>query len=100
MNARPGRALFWAALAATLIALAPMLLASAAGAIAHALGCRLDEGDAHACLLAGTDIGGLLYSWFVMGWFFLLTMWLVPAAIILWIAAIVARFKFRAGGEA
>ena len=41
--------------------------------IAGSLGCKLDEGDAHVCLFAGVDIGGLLYDMFVMAWFGLLT---------------------------
>ena len=44
-----------------------------AGLIASACGCKLDEGSAHTCIVFGRDIGGMLYSMGVTGWFGLLT---------------------------
>ena len=51
----------------------PMIPVVMASVIASACGCKLDEGSAHKCILFGRDIGGMLYSMGVMGWFGLLT---------------------------
>lgn len=57
----------------------PLLIALLASLIARACGCTLNEADPHACMLLGKDVGGLLYSMFVFGWFGMLT---VPAGAI------------------
>lgn len=57
----------------TFLAWSPILSVLTASAMADVLGCRLNEARAHPCLLAGQDIGELLYAMFVMGWFGLLT---------------------------
>jgi len=47
----------------------PLIPAFLASLIAMVCGCKLDEGDAHPCIVFGKDIGGLLYAMFVMGLF-------------------------------
>jgi hypothetical protein len=45
----------------------PLIPAFLASLIAVVARCDLDEGDAHACVVLGSDIGGLLYQMFVVG---------------------------------
>jgi len=72
----------------------PMISVFTAGAIAEASGCALDEGSAHSCIVSGTDIGDTLYTMFVMGWMFFLT---VPtglvALVVFTVIALVKRFR-------
>lgn len=72
---------------------APILSVLIASAIASGFGCQLDEGSAHSCVVAGADIGELLYTLFVMGWFFFVTIptGVVAAVIFLVIVLISAR---------
>jgi hypothetical protein len=73
----------------TLASFAPVLCLLLAGLVASALDCRLDEGSAHPCLLAGTDIGQSLNTGFVLGWVAFVT-WpgmLVSLALWLWLLA-------------
>ena len=58
----------------TALSFAPLFSVWAASEIASALGCTLNEGDAHPCILLGVDIGEALFSMFVMGWFMLMTL--------------------------
>jgi hypothetical protein len=60
----------------------PLIGAIAAGMLGNALGCKVDESDSHPCLLFGIDIGEILYSIFVLGWAFLLT---IPSSFIIFI---------------
>lgn len=73
--ATPGISPFmlWLLAGVTLVAWAPIISVFAASGLAEVLGCRLNEGTPHPCLLAGRDIGQTLYAMFVMGWFGLLT---------------------------
>ncbi|HEX5716124.1 MAG TPA: hypothetical protein VF179_08195 [Thermoanaerobaculia bacterium] len=57
----------------------PMISVFTASAIAEASGCSLDEGSAHQCVVLGTDIGESLYTMFVLGWMFFLT---VPTGLV------------------
>jgi hypothetical protein len=66
----------------TIIALLPLLSVLATYAIATALGCAVDEGSVHQCLLGGIDIGDLLYTMGVLGWL------MIPAAPVLLIAVL------------
>lgn len=59
--------------------LLPMISVLTAGVIAQAAGCDLDEGSAHPCTVAGMDVGEALYTMFVMGWMFFLT---VPTGLV------------------
>ncbi len=56
-----------------LLTIAPFISVAIAAGIADACGCRLDEGNAHSCILFGVEVGPLLYRMFVAGWYFLIT---------------------------
>ena len=56
----------------------PMLIAMLAGVIANLAKCELNEGSVNPCMIAGRDVGKLLYTMFVGGWFTFMTM---PAAL-------------------
>ena len=56
-----------------LFAAAPILVAVISGYAAQALGCRVDEGSNHPCMILGLDWGSFFYFLFVSGWFSLLT---------------------------
>jgi hypothetical protein len=68
-----------------LFAIAPVVIAVAAGQLGNALGCRVDESGAYPCPLWGMDIGEALYSAGVFGW---LTLATLPAGALLWLAHI------------
>ena len=72
---------------------APLSIALAAGGLASALGCELNEGSIHPCLLFGSDIGETLYTMFVAGW---LTIIGIPYAVgALIVLAVVAAILNR-----
>jgi hypothetical protein len=56
-----------------LLALSPLIGAMAAGTVANAYGCPLDEGSVHPCFVNGRDIGETLYTFGVLGWLSLAT---------------------------
>lgn len=71
-------------------ALLPLIGAIGASAIGSMADCRVDEAGSYPCIILGTDIGGALSLFFVMGWLMFATMpiagvlfvvWLVVAAI-------------------
>jgi hypothetical protein len=64
---------------------APALSALGAGAIASLFGCALDEGSIHPCMAFGHDIGDMLYTMFVLGWFAMVTFPLGALALLAWI---------------
>ena len=92
------RRLRWLFVAVMLLCLAPLFSVFACMGIASITGCQVDEGSAHACLVMGYDIGGLLYTMGVMGWFMLMTLPVLVIAAVVWIAAEIvnARRKGRA----
>lgn len=59
------------------LGLLPVLLAILAGAIADWAKCKLNEANVGPCVIAGRDVGNVLYAMFVCGWFSLITL---PAA--------------------
>jgi hypothetical protein len=66
----------------------PVIATLAASGMGRALGCTLNAGGAHPCLLFGLDIGGALHVMFVSHWFAMVT---VPVAImVLVVWAVVA----------
>jgi hypothetical protein len=67
-------------LAIAFLGVLPLLIALLAGAIANLAKCELDEGSVHPCVIAGRDVGKLLYAMGVSGWFTFMTM---PAALFL-----------------
>lgn len=66
----------------------PIVAALAAAAIAGALGCVLNEGGVHACLVFGRDIGPALHTMLVSHWFAYVTVPVAAMVLIVW--AIVA----------
>lgn len=66
------------------LAALPVLSVTVAGMVASANGCRLDEGSAHPCLIAGTDYGGTLYTLGVLGWLMLASLPLGGIAVLAW----------------
>ena len=68
--------------------LAPILCVLLASAVASATGSRLDEGNAHPCIILGCDFGWLLYALFVSGWFVFLT---VPTGLLAIVVTILVR---------
>ena len=91
--ARTGRALIWIGSVFVLIGFAPMGFAFLASWIAQTNGCQLNEGMANVCIIGGSDWGYALYTMFVSGWLFLLTMLLIPLGLIILIIGIVIRLK-------
>jgi hypothetical protein len=57
----------------------PMLIAMLAGVIANLAKCELNEGSVNPCVIAGRDVGKMLYAMGVGGWLTLMTM---PAALL------------------
>jgi hypothetical protein len=79
-----------------LFGVSPLLSALAASAIANMFGCGLDEGSAHACVVAGVDIGSTLYTMFVLIWFGMMTIPFAGLALLVWlIAAIILYVMHR-----
>ena len=63
----------------------PILVAITAGLVAAALGCRLDEGNIHACPLLRIDLGGVLYFFCMFGWFTLMTIPFGSIGFLVWL---------------
>ena len=66
------------------LAALPVLSVTLAGVLASANGCRLDEGGAHPCVIAGTDYGDTLYTLGVLGWLMLASLPLGVMALLVW----------------
>lgn len=62
------------------IALLPLLAVLLTATVAGIAGCEVNEGGVTPCIVFGTDIGGLLSSLMITGWFSLLT---IPALMML-----------------
>ena len=63
---------------------APFIAALAAMILAGALGCPLNAGGAHACLMFGRDIGPALQTVLGGHWFALMTMPGAVMALVVW----------------
>jgi hypothetical protein len=75
----------------------PMIPVMLASLIASHCGSKLDEGGPHPCIVFGRDIGGTLYSMFVMGWFGLITFPSGLLALIVFTVMIIKGRKFELG---
>ncbi len=78
-----------------LFAALPVLLTVTGSAVAGALGCPLNEGGAHACMLFGHDIGGALSVMFASHWFAYVTIPGAVAALVVWIVAALILLVLR-----
>jgi hypothetical protein len=80
----------------------PILVALTAGLVALALGCQLDEGNIHACLLLGIDLGGVLYFFGMFGWFTLMTIPFGGIGFLVWLcfAVVLLVRRLRRPGPA
>ena len=76
-------------------ALSPLALAIGAGEFGASMGCQVDEGGAHRCLVLGSDIGDLLNEMFVFGWLMFLTLPLAGIAGLIWLGFAVWILFFR-----
>lgn len=85
----------WALVALTFVSFAPLVAMLTGSGVASALGCSIDEGSTHPCLLAGVDLGDALYNLFVCGWLVLLTWPGMIAATVLWLVVLVRALKRR-----
>jgi hypothetical protein len=79
----------------------PLISVFASATTAAHYGCPLHEGNANPCLIGGWDMGGTLYTMFVMGWLSLFTLPSGAALLLLWLVAVVteaARWVWRRRG--
>jgi hypothetical protein len=88
--------MIWIGLTLLLVGIAPMVSAFLASWLAEAHGCILNEGTANPCMIGGADWGQALYTMFVAGWLFLLTMLLIPVGLIVFVIGFVVRARHRA----
>jgi hypothetical protein len=65
----------------------PAVCVVGASVIAGAQGCALNEGSVNPCVVAGHDVGGLLYGMFLMGWGALFTIPIAALLLVFWIGA-------------
>jgi hypothetical protein len=97
--ARSGRSVgFIVLLVATLAAWAPLVAVLIAYAIASPLDCRVDEGSSHPCVVAGVDLGPMLYLLGVSGWFMLVTWPLILVTAAIWLFLGIRGLLRRLGG--
>ena len=87
--------LFTSAGLALLLAFAPVLITIAASVIAQAAGCKLDEGTAHICIIAGKDYGQTLYEMGVAFWLIIFTALYLPIAVALGVAGFIYMARGR-----
>jgi len=76
---------FLAVLGSILFAISPLISVLIAGAIAEWAGCKLNEAEAHRCVVCGKDIGRNLYQMYVLGWAALLTL---PIGFVLFLVSV------------
>lgn len=89
------RSVIVALLGAGLFAFSPILVTALASLIANAAGCELNEGQAHACIIAGRDYGDLLYRMGLFGWVMIFTIPVGEIALAIWGIALLARFLWK-----
>ena len=67
------------------VAAAPFVVALGAGLLAAALGCRLDEGSVHPCVVFGVDLGPALYATALIGLLMLIGVPVAGVAFLIWL---------------
>jgi hypothetical protein len=83
----PNKRFLLTALGIVGFAILPILSMLIAVVIAGASGCALDEGSVHPCLVFGIDLGTLLYTLAVFGWFVMFPFSLAGIALLILIVA-------------
>ncbi len=81
-----GNRRIWLLALVTLLVWVPALLLGAGLAVASITGCDVHEGFAQACHTWAGDIGGMLYTLTMMGWFMLITLPFMLVTSLLWLA--------------
>jgi len=77
------------ALAAILVvAAAPFALALGSGLIATMLGCELNAGDVHPCVVFGVDLGYSLYATALSGLIMLIGLPFAGVAFLIWLVVV------------
>lgn len=87
------RAYGFALAAILVIALFPVLSVAAAGIVADAAGCELNEAAAHPCLIGGVDFGEMLYAMGVLGWLMLGSLPVGGVLLMGWAIALLAHLR-------
>lgn len=76
-------------------ALFPVLSVLIVSLVAGAAGCSVNEGSVTPCVIAGVDMGGLLYTMGVLGWLMVAT---IPVGAMLlagWLALLLGHLAWR-----
>ncbi|MCS6468918.1 hypothetical protein NX871_02925 [Burkholderia thailandensis] len=87
------RAYGFALAAILVIALFPVLSAAAAGLVADAAGCELNEAAVHPCLIGGIDFGEALYAMGVLGWLMLGSLPIGGMLLTGWVVALLVHLR-------
>ena len=77
-----------------LLAISPLLATIISMSVAHVLGCPVDEGSNHPCMILGFDGGEAFYALAVFGWFTIVTLPLGATALF-GLTVFLAVKKFR-----
>lgn len=73
----------WLAISSVVVGLLPVASTFTAGTVANVLGCRLNEAASHPCYIFGINIGDLLYTMGVAGWYTFLSIPLAGAGLVI-----------------
>ncbi|MEP9377624.1 hypothetical protein ABLE91_12970 [Aquabacter sp. CN5-332] len=79
-----------------LFALFPVISVALVSLVATAAGCTVNEGGVHPCLIAGADLGGLLYTMGVLGWLGLVTLPVGAILLAVWAVLLLGHLGWRA----
>jgi len=78
-----------------IIAAGPFVLTLGAGLIAAALGCQLNEGSVHPCVVFGVDLGYPLYATALTGLIMLIGLPFAGVALLVWLVVAGAAVFLR-----
>jgi hypothetical protein len=70
----------YGAVASAIFAVLPIGIVLAVGIIGNVLDCVVDESGTSVCMLLGVDIGGMLATIGILGWFALIT---IPIGVVI-----------------
>ena len=69
----------------------PLASVAISTTIADLNNCTLNEANTHPCMVLGADIGGGLYTAFVLGWFMLATIPLGALGLVAWLVVLIVH---------